>query len=99
MEVEAEDAAGSYEYEGQQYYFCNVSCLEQFQADPHRFLSPISDHTPTLTGDPDTIYTCPMDPEVRQRGPGACPKCGMALEPLNVTADEETNPELRSMTR
>jgi Cu+-exporting ATPase len=99
MAVEPEDAAGSYEYKGQQYYFCNVSCLDQFQADPRKFLSPTSKHSPTLTADPGAIYTCPMDPEVRQRGPGACPKCGMALEPLSVTIDEETNPELRSMTQ
>src|SRR5579872_4754359 len=45
------------------------------------------------------IYTCPMDPEVRQDHPGPCPKCGMALEPLTVTADGEPNPELVDMTR
>lgn len=45
------------------------------------------------------IYTCPMDPEVRQDHPGPCPKCGMALEPLTVTADDEPNPELVDMTR
>src|SRR6267143_524244 len=44
-------------------------------------------------------YTCPMDPEVRQQGPGDCPKCGMALEPRTVTAEEEKNPELVNMTR
>jgi Cu+-exporting ATPase len=47
----------------------------------------------------DRIYTCPMHPEVRQKGPGACPKCGMALEPLQVVADEGPNPELVDMTR
>ncbi len=96
MEVTAEDAAGSYEYQGQQYYFCNESCLEQFQDNPKNFLSPTSERSSPL-GDPRSIYTCPMDPEVRQIGPGACPKCGMALEPLTVTRDEETNPELHLM--
>jgi P-type Cu+ transporter len=96
MEVKAEDAAGSYEYQGQQYYFCNESCLEQFQDNPKNFLSPTSERSSPL-GDPRSIYTCPMDPEVRQIGPGACPKCGMALEPLTVTRDEETNPELHLM--
>ncbi len=49
---------------------------------------------------PDTrIYTCPMDPEVRQIGPGACPKCGMALEPVEVSLDDTANPELEDMTR
>ena len=45
------------------------------------------------------IHTCPMHPEVRRRGPGACPLCGMALEPLEISADEEANPELDDMTR
>jgi len=44
-------------------------------------------------------FICPMDPEVRQRGPGACPKCGMALEPRTAAAEEERNPELEDMTR
>ena len=48
---------------------------------------------------PDAIYTCPMHPEVRQVGPGACPICGMALEPLDVTAETGPNPELADMTR
>ena len=49
-----------------------------------------------LTG---AVYTCPMHPEVRQIGPGVCPKCGMALEPVEVTADETPNPELEDMSR
>ncbi len=47
----------------------------------------------------DVWYVCPMDPEVRQIGPGACPKCGMALEPETITAGEEDNSELRDMQR
>ena len=51
-------------------------------------------------GDPDQAeYTCPMHPEVRQLGPGSCPNCGMALEPVLVTADQGESPELRDMTR
>ncbi len=99
MEVTPDDAAGSYQYQGQQFYFCNESCLEQFQANPEAFLAPLSGRITTPTAETDAIYTCPMDPEVRQRGPGACPKCGMALEPLSVTREEEPNPELRLMTR
>ncbi|MDR3677839.1 MAG: copper-translocating P-type ATPase, partial [Acidobacteriota bacterium] len=53
----------------------------------------------TTPVDRTAIYTCPMDPEVRQLGPGTCPKCGMALEPLTVTLDEEANPELLHMAR
>ena len=48
---------------------------------------------------PDAEYTCPMHPEVRQKGPGSCPICGMALEPVTVTLDEQPNPELDDMTR
>ncbi len=48
---------------------------------------------------PSAEYTCPMHPEVRQNGPGACPKCGMALEPFEITAEEESNPELADMQR
>ena len=51
-------------------------------------------------GDPDQAeYTCPMHPEVRQIGPGNCPKCGMALEPVLATAEQGESPELRDMTR
>jgi Cu+-exporting ATPase len=99
MEVTPEDAAGTFQYKGEQFYFCNESCLEQFQANPEHFLAPPSapiDNTPV---DRTAIYTCPMDPEVRQLGPGTCPKCGMALEPLTATLDEEANPELRNMAR
>ncbi len=44
-------------------------------------------------------YTCPMHPQVRQMGPGSCPICGMALEPVLATADQGESPELRDMTR
>jgi P-type Cu+ transporter len=98
MEVTPEDAASSYQYQGQQYYFCNESCLEQFRSHPQQYLNPPSEHVAPVA-DPGAIYTCPMHPEVRQLGPGACPKCGMALEPLAVSRDEEANPELRLMTR
>jgi len=99
MEVTPEDAAGSYQYQGRQFYFCNESCLERFQANPEAFLPPPSERITAQSADPEALYTCPMDPEVRQRGPGPCPKCGMALEPLTVTREEEANPELRLMRR
>jgi Cu+-exporting ATPase len=98
MEVSPEDAAGSCEHRGQRYYFCNPSCLEQFQANPEAFLTPPSGRAPQ-SAPPDAIYTCPMHPEVRQHGPGACPKCGMALEPLMIAAEERPDPELRLMTQ
>ena len=78
MTIEASTAAGHLDYHGTRYYFCHPSCLERFKADPEAFLAPQAPAPPAPAG---TIYTCPMDPEVRQDHPGACPKCGMALEP------------------
>ncbi|HYJ34998.1 MAG TPA: HAD-IC family P-type ATPase, partial [Rhizomicrobium sp.] len=50
-------------------------------------------------GNPDVIYTCPMHPQIRQQGPGFCPICGMALEPLVATVEPAANAELIDMTR
>jgi len=97
MTIAPEDAVGQVEHKGQTYYFCNDSCLDQFKADPERFLQPSS--APSTPARTDVEYTCPMHPEVRQWGPGSCPICGMALEPVTVSADEDDNPELVDMTR
>src|SRR5512141_25607 len=78
MTIDAATAAGTYDYKGQRYYFCHPSCRERFAADPESFLAPAKPPAPAPAG---TIYTCPMHPEIRQDHPGACPKCGMALEP------------------
>jgi Cu+-exporting ATPase len=83
---------------GTTYYFCAPSCLERFRADPERYLAPKTAAPPTMA-ELDAIYTCPMHPEVRQKGPGACPFCGMALEPAMVTLDDGPNLELIDMTR
>ena len=85
MTVTADDAAGQFEHRGDTYYFCSTHCLERFRESPDRFLEPglTSAQPPAAEG---IEYTCPMDPEVRQIGPGACPKCGMALEPMEAQA-------------
>src|SRR6187551_3364376 len=83
MTISPADAVGHVEHEGSTYYFCNESCLEQFRARPSAFLTKRPAHA-EAPADMAREYTCPMDPEVRQIGPGACPKCGMALEPLDV---------------
>ena len=99
MDVTPGDAAGgSAEHAGTTYWFCNPGCRERFIADPARYLHPPTASASTSAKD-TRIYTCPMHPEVRQVGPGSCPKCGMALEPLEVTADEGPNHELVDMTR
>ena len=86
------------DYKGTTYFFCAPGCLQRFTADPDRYLAPKTTAPPTMA-ELDAIYTCPMHPEVRQQGPGACPICGMALEPAVVTLDEGPNPELVDMTR
>lgn len=87
MTIAPADAAGTLEHESRLYYFCHESCLEKFKADPARYLHP----APAPVNDAESRhaeYTCPMDPEVRQLGPGTCPKCGMALEPVAVALSE-----------
>jgi P-type Cu+ transporter len=76
MTVDEQTAAGSAEHGGERYYFCSTHCLHKFQASPESYTRP-------KTAPPAApIYTCPMHPEIRQEAPGACPKCGMALEPM-----------------
>jgi Cu+-exporting ATPase len=96
---------GSYEYRGRTYYFCNPRCREKFRTEPEKYLAakPPAQKAPSprpVAAEAEAgIYTCPMHPEVRQQGPGACPDCGMDLEPATISAVEETSPELREMTR
>jgi Cu+-exporting ATPase len=101
MRFAPERAAGSLEYQGETYYFCNPSCLEKFRSDPAKYLdsakiSGTSKPSQIQEGEA-AIYICPMDPEVRQSAPGPCPKCGMALEPQVTSLQEEENPELNAM--
>jgi len=86
------------EHSGRPYYFCSAECRAKFLAEPERYLDPAaaSDAEPVPEG---TIYTCPMHPEIRQVGPGSCPICGMALEPVLVSCEAEPNEELIDMTR
>jgi len=87
------------EHRGQTYRFCNPRCLAKFQAEPERYLAPKPAPAEPSAAEAGATYTCPMHPEVRKRGPGSCPICGMALEPLEVSLDEGENPELAVMTR
>src|SRR5271157_5219539 len=109
MMVDPQKAAGKYEYKGKTYYFCSTRCAERFQKEPERFLAapgagdmeskpPLSVAAPAAA---PVRYTCPMDPEIVQLGPGTCPKCGMALEPMDFVAtrpgEEQRDPEYDSM--
>ena len=99
MTVDPAQAAGSALYQGQTYHFCSKGCAAKFQADPEKYLHPQA--APASPQMPGVEYTCPMHPEIRQIGPGSCPKCGMALEPVSVTLDsvDEINPEYKDMLR
>jgi P-type Cu+ transporter len=97
MRVTATTAKGSTEYRGQAYLFCSKECLARFNADPARYIEVRTGKT--ASGEAGVVYTCPMHPQVRQIGPGSCPICGMALEPLVATAEPESNEELVSMSR
>lgn len=82
MDIEPKDAAGTSIYKGETIYFCAVQCKDRFDADPEKYMAPPTEKVrEPEVGHPGVIYTCPMDPEVRQEGPGSCPICGMALEP------------------
>ena len=96
MNVDPATAKHKTEHEGVAYFFCSAGCRTKFESDPAGYLAPAA---PVPAGDDGAIYTCPMHPEVRQVGPGSCPICGMALEPVKITADTGPNPELVDMTR
>ncbi|MBZ5629908.1 MAG: heavy metal translocating P-type ATPase [Acidobacteriia bacterium] len=87
MMVDPAHPAGKAEHKGKIYYFCNPRCERRFRAEPEKYLAPkTAPPAPPPEADEKQVYICPMDPEVRQQGPGACPKCGMALEPEMVAA-------------
>ena len=83
MTVDPSEAAGSTVHDGHMYYFCHPSCLERFTANPAEFLETNSGDVASSAAATSgaRAYVCPMDPEVREAAPGACPICGMALEP------------------
>jgi len=102
MTVQPESAAGSHIHEGKTYYFCSAGCLKKFRNDPDSYLVPPSKRPAkevTAPAGTTVEYICPMDPEVLETKPGACPICGMALEPKIVSLDEGPNSELQDMTR
>src|SRR5260221_9169997 len=115
MSVEPAKAAATREYLGEKYFFCSTRCAERYEKDPQRYLaSPGTagmEHAPDAAAAtaPKTStasralkqirYTCPMHPEVVQWGRGSCPKCGMALEPMDIVAEESADPEYQSMNK
>src|SRR5579864_6497987 len=107
MRVDPETSEHHLELGGATYRFCSPRCREKFEADPDRYLNPHAHDAAVQHPDvgaladaaEGTIWTCPMHPQIRWDHPGNCPICGMALEPLEPTAEEQANPELIDMTR
>lgn len=94
------DSPHQLEHQGQSYYFCSARCLDKFNQQPEHYTEP-SQRTAPQPAEPaaDTTYTCPMHPEIQQDHPGSCPKCGMALEPLLPSLEDDDNPELKDFSR
>jgi Cu+-exporting ATPase len=99
----ASDVPHHHEHGGITYHFCSPRCLARFREEPARFLSGATTQShETVASAPSPLphrYTCPMHPEIVRDAPGSCPICGMALEPLAASADDDDNPELRDMQR
>ena len=96
MRVDPLTARHHAEHAGETFHFCAARCRDKFVADPPTFLQGKAAPNPAPVG---SIYTCPMHPEVQQVGPGSCPKCGMALEPMTPSLDDYDDGELAAMTR
>jgi P-type Cu+ transporter len=99
MGVDLLNAKHNADHGGASFYFCSASCRTKFVAEPLKYLDHGSVAMPPVIVPEGAIYTCPMHPEVRQVRPGVCPICGMALEPVTVSAETGPNPELADMTR
>lgn len=96
MTVDPKATPHRHEHEGRTYYFYSGGCLAKFVAEPQKYLSKSAASAPSVPA--GTIYTCPMHPEIRQNGPGSCPICGMALEPVVATLVATPNAELIDMS-
>jgi P-type Cu+ transporter len=96
MPVDPQTTPHRHSFGGSTFYFCCAGCKTKFATDPAKYLAPKAGKPAAPAG---AIYTCPMHPEVRQEGPGACPICGMALEPVDVTTETGPSPELVDMSR
>ncbi|MGE4321819.1 MAG: heavy metal translocating P-type ATPase [Sphingobium sp.] len=98
MTVDPQETAHHAVHAGHDYHFCSAGCREKFIADPEAHLNKLAADR-AVDAPPGTIWTCPMHPEIRQDHPGACPICGMGLEPEMVSADTGPSAELTDMSR
>ena len=97
MKVNPATSKHRFDHGGTLFHFCSAGCRAKFVASPEAYLDPKP--AVATAAKPGAIYTCPMHPEIRQTGPGSCPICGMALEPVEITADAGPNHELADMSR
>ena len=97
MTVDPATARFMHVHAGKEFHFCSSRCQEKFKADPAQYLQPL----PAAATAPIAArkYTCPMHPEIIRDAPGACPLCGMALEPVIASDDDAPNPELVDFSR
>ncbi len=99
-------------HESSTVYFCSANCRTKFADNPQKYavassaehIASGTDHPTAPGSEPvphaeNAVYTCPMHPEIRQDHPGSCPKCGMALEPVQPSLDDDENPELIDFRR
>ena len=96
MDVNPKTTSHRHDHDGTTHYFCGPGCKTKFKADPEGYLSGDIQRAKAAAGaamPADAEYTCPMHPEIVQIGPGTCPKCGMALEPMMISLDDGPNPE------
>ncbi len=101
MDVDPAATAFLSEHGGDSLYFCSGHCKASFDDEPGKYVGTASASAPRAVAPVSAAaeYTCPMHPEIRQPGPGSCPICGMALEPVDVSVDSGPNPELADMSR
>jgi len=95
MKVDVATTPHMAKHQGERFYFCSAACSTKFNGEPNRYLGDHPAPDPIPEG---TEFTCPMHPEIIQVGPGDCPICGMALEPMTPSVDSGPNPELIDFT-
>ena len=96
MTVDPATARFHAQHAADDFHFCSAHCQHKFEAEPERYVAPVAAAAAVVPG---TKYTCPMHPQIVQDGPGTCPICGMALEPMMPSLDDEANPELEDFSR
>lgn len=97
MTVDPAKSAHRADHAGESFHFCSAGCKAKFIADPERYLNDAP--PPEMAVVKGAVWICPMHPQIRQTGPGACPLCGMALEPEAPSLDDAPNPELVDFNR